>query len=152
MVDRSLSRRRVLAGAAGAGVAAAGWLSPPAFATPDTARQLLQKLAPGESKQGRITIKAPEIAENGNSVPVTIAVDSPMSERDHVKAIHVVADGNPNPGVGSFMLSPINGKAEVQFRVRLAATQNIVVVAEMSDGTSWSSSREIKVTIGGCGG
>ena len=152
MVDRSVSRRRVLAGAAGAGVVAAGWLASPASATPDSARQLLQKLAPGEAKSGRVTIKAPEIAENGNSVPITISVDSPMSERDHVKAIHVVADGNPNPGVGSFVLSPINGKAEVQMRVRLASTQNIVVVAEMSDGTSWAASREVKVTIGGCGG
>jgi sulfur-oxidizing protein SoxY len=97
-------------------------------------------------------VKAPEIAENGNAVPVTVSVESPMTDKDHVKAVHVVADGNPNPGVASFFFTPAAGKCEVQFRVRMAQTQKIVVVAEMSDGSLWSAAREVKVTIGGCGG
>ena len=149
-----LNRRRVLLAATSLGGAAllAQFVARPASATPDTAKALLQSLAKGEPKEGRITIKAPEIAENGNAVPVTVEVDSPMTDKDYVKAIHVVADGNPSPGVASFMLTPLAGKAEVQLRVRMASTQKIVALAEMSDGSLWTLAREVKVTIGGCGG
>ena len=148
------NRRRVLLAATGLGAMAllAQFAARPASATPDAAKALLQSLAKGEPKEGRITIKAPEIAENGNAVPVTVAVDSPMTDKDYVKAIHVVADGNPNPGVASFMLTPLSGKAEVQLRVRMASTQKIIALAEMSDGSLWTLAHEVKVTIGGCGG
>ncbi|QQS14668.1 MAG: thiosulfate oxidation carrier protein SoxY [Rhodospirillales bacterium] len=147
-------RRRVIVGALGAGAAAtlAAILPVAAGATPESAKALLQTLAKGDPKEGRIAIRAPEIAENGNAVPVTVSVESPMTEKDHVKAIHIVADGNPNPGVASFNLTPLAGKAEVQLRVRMATTQKVVVVAEMSDGSLWTAAREVKVTIGGCGG
>ncbi|MBM3622387.1 MAG: thiosulfate oxidation carrier protein SoxY [Alphaproteobacteria bacterium] len=149
-----IARRRVLVGVAGAG--AVGLLTQfaarGAGATPEAAKALLQTLAKGEPKEGRIAIRAPEIAENGNAVPVTVAVESPMTDKDHVTAIHVVADGNPNPGVASFTLTPLSGKAEVQIRVRMASTQKIVAVAQMSDGSLWTATREVKVTIGGCGG
>jgi sulfur-oxidizing protein SoxY len=85
-------------------------------------------------------------------VPVTVSVESPMTDQDHVKTLHVVADGNPNPGVASFFFNPASGKCEVQFRLRMAQTQKIVAVAEMSDGSLWGAAREVKVTIGGCGG
>lgn len=151
---KELNRRRVLLAATSLGAAAllAQFVARPASAMPDAAKALLQSLAKGEPREGRITIKAPEIAENGNAVPVTVAVDSPMTDKDYVKAIHVVADGNPNPGVASFMLTPLAGKAEVQLRVRMASTQKIVALAEMSDGSLWTLAREVKVTIGGCGG
>jgi sulfur-oxidizing protein SoxY len=151
---KELNRRRVLLAATSLGAAAllAQFVARPASATPDAAKALLQSLAKGEPKDGRITLKAPEIAENGNAVPVTVSVDSPMTAQDYVKAIHVVADGNPNPGVASFMLTPLSGKAEVQLRVRMASTQKIVALAEMSDGSLWTLAREVKVTIGGCGG
>jgi sulfur-oxidizing protein SoxY len=123
-----------------------------AAATPETAKKLLSELAKAEPKAGKVQIKTQEIAENGNTVPVTITVDSPMTETDYVKAIHVVADRNPQPGVASFLLTPANGKAEVQLRMRMAETQNIIAVAEMSDGSTWTTAREVKVTIGGCGG
>jgi sulfur-oxidizing protein SoxY len=97
-------------------------------------------------------LKAPEIAENGNTVPVTVIVDSPMTEQDYVKAVHVVAEANPAPGVVTLHFRPENGKAEAQFRMRLAQTQNLVAIAEMSDGSLWTATREVKVTIGGCGG
>lgn len=150
----TIERRRVVLGALGAGSAAAlAALFPAAAgATPESAKALLQTLAKGDPKEGRITIRAPEIAENGNAVPVTVSVESPMTGTDHVKAVHIVADGNPNPGVASFNLTPLAGKAEVQLRVRMATTQKIVVVAEMSDGSLWTAAREVKVTIGGCGG
>jgi sulfur-oxidizing protein SoxY len=146
-----LSRREVVAG--GGLVALAACLFPsPVWATPEEAQKLLATLGPGAPKEGKVTIKAPEIAENGNTVPVTISVDSPMTEGNYVKAIQMVADGNPLPGVARFNLSPANGRAEVQFRIRLARTQNIVAVAEMNDGSLWRASRKVKVTIGGCGG
>ncbi|HKU99003.1 MAG TPA: thiosulfate oxidation carrier protein SoxY [Vineibacter sp.] len=149
-----INRRRVMVGALGMSAAAALAAIFPrqAVATPDTAKQLLQTLIKGEPKDGRVTLKAPEIAENGNAVPVTVSVESPMTDKDYVKALHIVADGNPNPGVASFTFTPASGKCEVQLRVRMAQTQKIVCVAEMSDGSLWSAAREVKVTIGGCGG
>jgi sulfur-oxidizing protein SoxY len=149
-----MHRRRVMVGALGmtAAAALAGMAARPAMATPESAKQLLQTLAKGEPKEGRVAVKAPEIAENGNAVPVTVSVESPMTDKDHVKAVHIVADGNPNPGVASFFFTPASGKCEVQLRVRMAQTQKIVVVAEMSDGGLWTAAREVKVTIGGCGG
>jgi sulfur-oxidizing protein SoxY len=149
-MNRRVSRRVVLA----AGTAATFMLAlgRAARATPESAKELLGKLAKGEPKEGRISLKAPEIAENGNTVPVTVAVESPMTEKDYVKAVHVVADGNPSPGVASFNFGPQSGKAEVQFRMRMAKTQNLLAIAELSDGSLWSATREVKVTIGGCGG
>jgi sulfur-oxidizing protein SoxY len=127
-----------------------------ALASPDSTREWLAGLAPnlgkGTPKEGKVTLKAPEIAENGNAVPLTVSVDSEMSEKSYVKALYVAADGNPNPGVAIYEFTPMSGKAEVQMRIRLAQSQKLVAVAEMNDGTLYSASREVKVTIGGCGG
>ena len=123
-----------------------------AFATTDQAKEWLSGLAKGAPKDGKVTLKAPEIAENGNAVPLTVSVDSEMSEKSYVKAIYVAADGNPNPGVAVFELTPLSGKAEIALRVRLQQTEKIVAVAEMNDGSLYTASREVKVTIGGCGG
>lgn len=121
-----------------------------AEATPETARKLLSDLVKAAPKAGKVKIDAPEIAENGNSVPVAITVDSPMSANDYVRAIHVISDRNPQPGVASFLLGPDNGKAEVHLRMRLAESQNVIVVAELSDGSAWTATREVRVTVGGC--
>lgn len=121
-----------------------------ADATPEAARKLLSDLVKVAPRAGKIKIDVPEIAENGNAVPVTVTVDSPMSLGDHVRAIHIIADRNPQPGVASFMLGPDNGKAEVQLRMRMAESQNVIVVAELSDGSAWTAAREVKVTVGGC--
>jgi sulfur-oxidizing protein SoxY len=147
-------RRTALARAGGYGLAAIiGVLAArDAAATPDAAREWLAAFAKGAPQQGKVTLKAPEIAENGNAVPVTVSVESEMTATAYVKALHVAADGNPNPGVASFSFTPLAGKAEVQLRVRLAQTQKLVAVAEMSDGSIFMASREVKVTIGGCGG
>ncbi len=141
-----LTRRTALGAIAGAIVARN------AFATPDQTREWLSAAAKGTPKEGKVTLKAPEIAENGNAVPVTVSVESEMTDKSFVKAIYIAADGNPNPGVATYEFTPLSGKAEIQLRVRLAQTQNLVVVAEMNDGALYTASREIKVTIGGCGG
>ncbi len=123
-----------------------------AFATTDQAKEWLAGHAKGAPKDGKVTVKAPEIAENGNAVPLTVSVESEMSEKSYVKAIYIAADGNPNPGLAVFEFTPQSGKAEVSLRVRLQQTEKIIAVAEMNDGTLYTASREIKVTIGGCGG
>jgi sulfur-oxidizing protein SoxY len=146
MVASRLTRRTALAALAGALVARN------AFATADEAKAWLAGHAKGAAQAGKVTLKAPEIAENGNAVPLTVLVDSEMSDKAWVKAIYVAADGNPNPGVAVFELTPMSGKAEISLRVRLQQTQKLVAVAEMNDGALFTASREIKVTIGGCGG
>jgi len=85
-------------------------------------------------------------------VPFTLAVDSPMTDASHVKAVHVFASGNPQVGVASYNFTPASGKASVSSRMRLARTQDVVVVAELSDGKFLLAKRNVKVTIGGCGG
>src|SRR5215467_10246884 len=117
-----------------------------ALATPDSAREWLAGLAKGAPKEGKVTLKAPEIAENGNAVPLTVTVESEMSEKSYVKALYIAADGNPNPPVAVYEFSPMSGKAEVSMRIRLAQTQKLIAVAEMNDGTLYTASREVKVT------
>lgn len=103
-------------------------------------------------KEGRIKLDVPQIAENGLVVPVNVDIESPMSANDYVKAVHIFADGNPQPGVVTYRFTPECGKASASTRMRLAQTQNVVCVAEMSDGSLFSTKAEVKVTIGGCGG
>jgi len=143
--------RRTAAGTALAALAAT-LAGRNAFATADQAKEWLAGRAKGTPKDGKVVLKAPEIAENGNAVPLTVTVDGAMTDKSYVKAIYIAADGNPNPGVAIYEFSPLSGKAEVSLRVRLSQTQKIVAVAEMNDGTLYSGSREVKVTIGGCGG
>jgi sulfur-oxidizing protein SoxY len=102
--------------------------------------------------EGRIELILPQIAENGNTVPIEIMVDSPMSETDYVKSIHIFADGNPNPSVATYNFTPACGEARCATRIRLAKTQNVIAVAEMSNGELYMAKSEVKVTIGGCGG
>jgi len=151
MTERS--RREVLA--LGAGTAALALLGEiaPAAATPQEAADLIAKFTGGKTaEKGRIAIDLPEIAENGNTVPLTITVESPMTADDHVSEIIVVAEGNPRPGLATFHLTPLSGRAEAATRIRLAATQNIVVVAKTSKGQFYTQQKPVKVTIGGCGG
>jgi sulfur-oxidizing protein SoxY len=100
----------------------------------------------------RFTFELPDLAENGNMVPFTIAVASPMTEKDHVKAIHIVATANPLPSVASFRFTPLSGRASVASRLRLAGSQDLIGLAELSDGRFLMVRRAVKVAIGGCGG
>lgn len=102
--------------------------------------------------QGRVKLDLPEIAENGNTVPMSVIVESPMTEQSYVSAVLVLADGNPRPGVATFHFSPASGLAEASTRIRLATSQNVVAIAKMNDGSFFMASKQVKVTIGGCGG
>lgn len=145
-----MDRRSIILGA-GAAASLLALLPKAARATPQAAADLLGKLVKGTPRPGRVRLQAPDIADNGNAVPLTVAVESPMTDADHVTAIHVVADGNPSPGVISVRLGPHNGKAEVSLRIRLAASEKVIAVAEMKDGSLWIASRDVAVTVGGCG-
>jgi len=105
--------------------------------------------AVAESKKVSLTV--PEIAENGAVVPVKVHVESPMTDNDYVKAIHVLASKNGNSRCADVMLTPLNGKGYFATRVKLGGTQDIVALVEMSDGTFLKTSKPVKVTIGGCG-
>lgn len=100
---------------------------------------------------GKVTLSAPEIAENGAVVPVKVSVESPMSANDHVKAIHVLATKNNNTRCANVYLTPANGEASFATRIKLGATQDVLAIAEMSNGTFLSAKQNVKVTIGGCG-
>lgn len=100
--------------------------------------------------EGRVTLELPKIAETGNSVPITVRVESPMTPDDHVARIHVLSMGNPRPNVASFHLGPRAGRAEVGTRIKLSRTQQVVALAEMSDGSLWQGQASIVVTLGAC--
>jgi len=102
--------------------------------------------------EGTVSLDTPEIAENGNTVPVGVSVDSPMTADSYVASVLILADGNPNPAVATFHFSPMSGTAEAKTRIRLAKTQNVIAVAKMNDGSTFIDRKEVKVTIGGCGG
>ena len=93
----------------------------------------------------------PRLAESGNVVPVTVIVDSPMTEREYVKSVHLFAEKNNLPRILEVQLGPYNGKAVVSTRVRLATTQQVLAVAVLSDDTLWSAVTEIEVTVSSCG-
>jgi sulfur-oxidizing protein SoxY len=122
-------------------------------ATPAEADAEIAKFTGGKATEsGKIAIDLPEIAENGNTVPLAIKIDSPMTADDYVSEIRVIADGNPNPGIVKFHLTPMAGRAEVATRVRLNSTENVIVVAKTSTGKFYAERKVVKVTVGGCGG
>jgi sulfur-oxidizing protein SoxY len=99
----------------------------------------------------KVHLKAPEIAENGAVVPVTVEVDSPMSDNDYIKAIHIFATKNSNVRCADVMLTPANGAAMFASRVKLGTSQDVMALVETSKGEFLSASQNVKVTIGGCG-
>lgn len=124
-----------------------------AFAKPEDVAAAIKAIAgDAEVATGGVTLNAPEIAENGNSVPISVTVDSPMTADSYVESITVLAEGNPLPDVATFNFTPASGEAFASTRMRLAKTQNVIAVAKMSDGSVVSDTRNVKVTIGGCGG
>jgi sulfur-oxidizing protein SoxY len=101
-------------------------------------------------REGRVSLDLPALAENGNSVPFTLRVDSAMTAADHVQSLHVFAERNPRPLVGVFHLGPMSGHAAVSTRIRLAGTQRVLALAAMSDGTFWSGEAQVVVTSAAC--
>jgi sulfur-oxidizing protein SoxY len=150
---RQLSRRATLVlGAAGATFSVLGWDRRAQAGAKEAADQIAKFTGGKTAEKGKISIELPEIAENGNTVPLSVTVDSTMTADDYVSDVMVVSEGNPNPGVVTFHFTPQSGKAEASTRIRLAATQNIVVVAKTSKGAYFTGQKLVKVTIGGCGG
>ena len=146
----SVNRRQALA--LGAGALASAAFVAPAEAANDAA-DLIKKFTGGKTAtEGKVKLDLPEIAENGNTVPMTVFVESPMSEQSYVTEVLVVGDGNPNAGMATFHFSPASGAAEANTRIRLAASQNIIAVAKMNDGSFFTATKPVKVKIGGCGG
>ena len=150
-----LGRRTFLIGA-GASLALAAFLADlpalaqePVRSIDEAMKKVLGDATPAESG---ITLEIPEIAENGNTVPFTLSVESPMTDASHVKTLHIFASGNPLVGVATFTFTPASGKAAVSSRMRLARTQDVIAVAALSDGKFLIGKRNVKVTIGGCGG
>lgn len=101
-------------------------------------------------RKGKVTLELPPLVDNGNAVSLSVRVDSPMTQADHVKAIHVFTEKNPQPNVVAFHLGPRAGRASAATRIRLADTQNVVAVCEMSDGSFWSDSVNVVVTLAAC--
>jgi sulfur-oxidizing protein SoxY len=146
-----VNRREVLA--AGAGLAGAVLLGASAARAKNDSDEAIRKFTGGKTPaEGKVKLDMPEIAENGNTVPMTVTVESPMTEASHVTDVLVVANENPRSGVVTFHFSPASGVAEANTRIRLAATQDVIAVAKMNDGSFFMASKQVKVTIGGCGG
>jgi sulfur-oxidizing protein SoxY len=145
---RFLLETAALAGAAGMGLPLD---SDPAGATPASMQAAIRNVT-GEAKlnKGRVKIDVPALIENGNAVPLTVSCESPMTQEDHVKAIHVFTEKNPQPNVIGVHLGPRAGRASVSTRIRLADTQKVVAVAQMSDGSFWSDEVEVIVTLAAC--
>ena len=154
-MTHKLRRRDVLAMAGTGGVAVTGIGLFAGEARADAsavAKAIKAKIGGKATKSGRITLELPQIAENGNTVPIAVEVKSPMSSGDYVKALHIYSEGNPEPDVATFRFTPESGRARVSTRMRMLKSQNIVAVAEMSDGSVYMEKKAVKVTIGGCGG
>ena len=122
-----------------------------ARATPEALAELIKEVTAGrELRQGKVRLDAPPLIENGNTVPVTVSVESPMTDADYVKTIHVFNEKNPQPHVFTASLTPRNGRAQVGARIKLADTQKVVAIAETSSGELWTASAEVIVTIAAC--
>ena len=152
------SRRRFLS--VGGGVAAAALL--PALLARDARAQMMRTPLNNMAEKiralvgnavvhrGRVKLEIPPLVENGHLVPLVVQVESPMTAADHVQAIHVFTERNPLPEMVSYRLGPRAGRAYVATRVRMADTQNVVAIAHLSDGSYWSDSAHLIVTIAAC--
>jgi sulfur-oxidizing protein SoxY len=144
----SMTRRRVVLASAGL---AASALTRPALAEADELAAAVSAYASGQKvAPGKVKLDIAELVDNGNVVPITVSVDSPMTAASHVRSIAVFNEKNPQRDVVKFTLGPRYGKADVSTRIRLATTQKLVAVAQMSDGTFWSHTVEVIVTLAAC--
>ena len=150
-MDRETSRREFLqVAAAGLGLGAVITVTP-AHATPREMEDAVRRVVGAAPvTKGRVKLELPPLSENGNTVPLTVEVESPMSPADHVRAIHVFTELNPQPEVVSFRFGPRAGHARVSTRIRLANTQTVTAIAELSDGSFWSASAAVVVTLAAC--
>jgi sulfur-oxidizing protein SoxY len=154
MPNRDPSTRRHFLKAAGS-AAVAGALPlvtlRPLQATPAMLSSAIRNVV-GEApvRTGQVKLDIPPLVENGNTVPMTVSVASPMMADDYVKAIYVFNEKNPQPNIANFYLNPPAGRAQVATRIRLADSQKVVAIAQMSDGSFWSASADVVVTLAAC--
>ena len=147
MVSRT-SRRDFLRAAAGLAVLVS---VRPAEATPETMQQAVRAVVgTGPVNKGRAKLELPPLSENGNTVPMTVSLESAMTAAEHVRAIHVFTEKNPQPEVVSFRLGPRAGRARVSTRIRLVDTQSVLAIGELSDGSFWSAEAAVVVTLAAC--
>ncbi|MGO1075638.1 SoxY-related AACIE arm protein [Inquilinus sp. CA228] len=146
--DLRLARRGILATGAALAVLV---LAPSRARARPSLQEAIRGFAGGaEIRPGRVRFDVPPLVENGNAVGVTVAVDSPMTEADHVRRIALVNEKNPQADIVVFHLGPRSGRASVATRIRLATSQTIVALAEMSDGSVWSAEADVIVTLAAC--
>lgn len=153
-MNERASRRQFLlaAGGAAAGLGLASVLHVrPASATPASMQGAIrQVVGAAPLGTGKVKLDLPPLVENGNAVPITVSVDSPMTQADHVRAIHLFTEKNPQPDVVSFRFGPRAGRASVATRIRLADTQTVLAICELSDGSFWSGGAGVVVTLAAC--
>lgn len=123
----------------------------PLRAAPEAMQELIRKIIGDAALQvGKVRLDAPALVENGNAVPLTVSVESPMTEKDHVKAIHIINEKNPQPHVISVRLGPRAGRATLSTRIKLKDSQQLIAIAETSDGSFWSGTADVIVTLAAC--
>ena len=147
------TRRKFLGLAGGAAVLGAVPIVTlrPAEATPAMLASAIRNVVGSAVvKTGKVKLEVPPLVENGNTVSLTVSVANPMTPEDHVKSIHVFNEKNPQPNVGNFYLGPHAGRAQVSTRSRLADSQKLVAIAKLSDGSFWSVSVDVVVTLAAC--
>lgn len=148
---RRQSLRLIAAGIASGVAGASGGWCPAAWATPTDMQAAITAFSRGQTlHSGGVRLLVPELVENGNSVPVTVSVDSPMTEREHVRRIALFSEKNPQTQVAVFQLGPRSGRADVTTRIRLADSQRLVAVVEMADGRFVQTAVEVIVTLAAC--
>lgn len=150
----SASRRRFLVRSAAVATGLFGlsmFPRRPLRAAPEAMQELIRKIIGDAALQvGKVRLDAPALVENGNAVPLTVSVESPMTEKDHVKAIHIVNEKNPQPHVISVRLGPRAGRATLSTRIKLKDSQQLIAIAETSDGSFWSGTADVIVTLAAC--
>jgi sulfur-oxidizing protein SoxY len=147
------SRRQFLGLAGGAAVLGAIPIVTvrPAEATPAMLASAIQQVTGGATvRTGKVKLDIPPLVENGNTVPMTVSVASPMTANDYVKSIPVFNEKNPQPNIGNFYLNPSSGRAQVSTRIRLADTQKVVAIARLSDDSFWQVAADVVVTLAAC--
>jgi len=153
MGKQPTTRRDFLGLAGGAAVAGAVPIVTlrPLDATPAMLSGAIRSVV-GEAtiRNGKVKLDIPPLVENGNTVPMTVSVASPMTAEDHVKSIHVFNEKNPQPNIGNFHLGPSAGRAQIATRIRLADSQKVVAIARLSDDSFWSASADVIVTLAAC--
>ncbi len=122
-----------------------------AHATPTSMQSAINDVVKGAViRRGKVRLDVPPLVENGNTVPLVVAVDSPMLVDQHVVSIHIFNEKNPQPNVGNFYLGPRAGRAQISTRIRLSDTQTLIAIAKLSDGSFWSATADVVVTLAAC--